>query len=135
METANAYIRLAGDLGQTIPKLNVPAAELRLLERLHGDGSVIQVELAGEIEVDPRDFKTYLTERYAKDGESEQSKLLEKLFPGETPNFPGTLKEVGFEVEATAPKKRGPKKKKVTPAKAEPASAPDTESEAASPLD
>lgn len=64
MQTLNCLVALGGELGMTVPKLGLTVAEARLLQFIHGDDAVHEVEPAGDIPVTKRDIRQDLAERY-----------------------------------------------------------------------
>jgi len=44
MDGYKCIVRLEGEIGQTVPKVNISAAHIIMLEQEHGEGSVVEVE-------------------------------------------------------------------------------------------
>lgn len=48
MQTASILLAIAGDTGSIVPKYNVTAAEVALLQAIHGEHSVSEIEVTGD---------------------------------------------------------------------------------------
>lgn len=78
-ETAHVLVALSGDLGMTVPKRFVTAAEIAVLQTIHGNDAVLQIEPLPEKEWFKR---TMRVERARLDKEySSDAKRKEKLCP------------------------------------------------------
>lgn len=66
MQLANCLLSIGGDDGNTVPKFGVTAAEIPVLQRLHGEAAVKDIEPAGEVQRTHREELARLHERYGK---------------------------------------------------------------------
>lgn len=83
MQTANIMLALAGDVGNTIPKYGVTAAEVALLRAVHGDEAVFDVEPAEDIERSNRAELGRLNLEYAGSRLfGTDTRAVSALFPG-----------------------------------------------------
>ncbi|QDP64092.1 MAG: hypothetical protein Unbinned2301contig1004_18 [Prokaryotic dsDNA virus sp.] len=96
MQIANVLISLAGDHRNTVPKLGVTAAEIPVLQMIHGADAVRDIEPAGEIDRANREERARLARTYrAKEGRSP----VEQLYPGAAARVFETLDELGLNEE------------------------------------
>jgi hypothetical protein len=84
MQLANAMLALAGDLGNTVPKLGITPSEVAVLRFIHGNDAVIEIDVLDvQVERTHREERDRLTEAYgAYEGEQRRSRAVEALFPG-----------------------------------------------------
>ncbi|MEC5291587.1 MULTISPECIES: hypothetical protein [unclassified Aurantimonas] len=96
MQIANVLVSLAGDHRNTVPKLGVTAAEIPVLQAIHGADAVREIEPAGEIKRSNREERDRLVRIYrAKEGRSP----VEQLYPGIAARVFETLDELGLNEE------------------------------------
>lgn len=81
MQTANVMVALGGDKGTTVPKYGVTISEIAVLQALHGNDAVHDIEPTGDIERSDREEIARLREIYgnAKQGDVP---VMNVLFPG-----------------------------------------------------
>ncbi|MBI2240296.1 MAG: hypothetical protein HYU59_05770 [Magnetospirillum gryphiswaldense] len=82
MQTANIILALGGDVGNTIPKYNVTTAEIALLQAIHGEDAVTDVEPVGGISVTNRAERERLREIYGRATDGNGNKIIELVYPG-----------------------------------------------------
>lgn len=99
MQTAHCTVRLAGNLQNTVDKRDITIAELALIKAIHGDGSVVNVQPAGEINRTDSAERQRLVSLYAKRESSSGRAVIEKLFPGEFARLPQTFADIGMSFE------------------------------------
>lgn len=127
MQIANALVALGGDRRNTVPKSNITVAEVMVLQAIHGEDSVHEIEIVGDSQIAAEDLRDYLRSHYpAKDEDARL--IVDMVFPGRRPDFPQSFSDVEIadvQFKATAratPEKAGPKKrgggKKTEPAAA-----------------
>lgn len=75
-ETAHVLVALGGDLGMTVPKRFVTAAEIAVLQTIHGNDAVLQIEPTGTVKRTMRVERARLDKEYSSD-----AKRKEKLCP------------------------------------------------------
>ena len=87
MDLCGCRIALGNDLRNVVVKdKNSPVtyAETFVLMQLHGRGSVTDIQVVAQAEVDPAREKLRLAEKY-------NGQVVEMLFPGNIPTLPGSL--------------------------------------------
>lgn len=135
MQTANIMLALGGNRSNVIPKYGVTAAEIAVLQLIHGNDSVTDVEPIGEIERTSREERARLLQTYGRmEGERFASPQVEALFPGAAArvfeelaelDLPDSYYKAVARASAPAPKPAAAKSKRQAPAKAaEPATEP-----------
>ena len=128
MEQANIILTIGGstDSGYQVPKMNVTAAEIRLLQAIHGDESVTDVEPledpALNVDDEPRTQReelARLSEVYRQarvdDGNGSQRLVIQTLFPVAS-SLPKTIDDLDLNEAFFKPVKRA-KAEKETAAK------------------
>lgn len=96
MQIANVLVALAGDHRNSVPKLGVTAAEIPVLQMIHGADAVKDIEPAGEITRSNRDERARLARTYkAKEGRSP----VDQLYPGAAARVFETLDELNLSDE------------------------------------
>jgi len=89
MDLVTCKIALASDFDQVVIRHNMPWPEIAIIQKIHGEESVHDVEKTGEIDgVEPYDVKRELSLRYDPD-------VVASVYPGRDPNM---------RMEAPAPK-------------------------------
>lgn len=81
MQIANVMVAIGGDTGNIVPKYRVTAAEIAVLQAIHGEDSVFDVEPLGTIRTTNKEELRRLHEVYAGTN-GEQSVAVSTLFPG-----------------------------------------------------
>lgn len=80
-QVANCIVALGGDTGNTVPKTNVTAAEIAVLQTIHGGDAVKEIVPTREIPANHRAERERLLMTYrAKDGENRP--IVDRMFPG-----------------------------------------------------
>lgn len=64
MQTINCLLKLNGENDMVIPKFGITVAEARILQHIHGEDAVVEVEPAGEVDTDPRAEREELILKY-----------------------------------------------------------------------
>lgn len=80
-EVADVLVALGGDIGNTVPK-RVTAAEIALLQVIHGNDAITEVKLAGTVQRSQRAERTRLNAIYGNAKNNNGEALIEKLYPG-----------------------------------------------------
>lgn len=82
-ETANILVALGGDLGNTVPKYNVTAGEIAVLQVIHGGDAILDIEPSGVVKRTPRVERARLDFEYSSDSKKKQKTCpVEALYPG-----------------------------------------------------
>lgn len=99
MRIYNCLLALAGDTGNTVPKANITAAEIALLQAIHGTGSVIDIEDVGSVKRSNREERGHLFDTYAKPQPTGDrlSRELDTLFPGIAARLPESVEELDLD--------------------------------------
>lgn len=82
MQTANIMLALGGDHGNTIPKYQVTASEIAVLNEIHGAGAVTEIDPLGEIDRTDRAEINRLRTIYGRAKDGDDKAIVEILFPG-----------------------------------------------------
>lgn len=96
MDIANVFVALGGDRGHTVPKTVTPS-EVAVLQVLHGNEAVFDIEPVGEVERSSRDERARLHELYGRTQNGKQA--IEGLFPGAAARLFETFDELGMDEE------------------------------------
>lgn len=99
MQTANILLSLAGDSGNQVQKFGVTAAEIAVLNAIHGDGSVTDIEPAGDIKRSHREERARLLATYGKMQDGRDMSPVSTLFPGAAARVFETLAELDLPEE------------------------------------
>lgn len=82
MEIANCTVAVGGHNTNTVQKFGVTAAEVSVLELIHGSGSVTGIEITGRISRSDREERGRLQAIYGKPEGSREQSAVDALFPG-----------------------------------------------------
>ena len=113
LQTANATVAIAGNIGQTVRKYAITAAEVAVLQVIHGDDAVTDIQiLPGRVERSNRDELSRLREIYKKQQPSGkiEAPAVDQLFPGAAARVFETFDEMGLPDDRfrTPPSQRDP---------------------------
>jgi hypothetical protein len=82
-ETANIMVALGGDIGMTVPKRNVTAAEIAVLQTIHGNDAILNIEPSGVVKRTMRVERARLDQVYSSEAKrKEQQCPVAAIFPG-----------------------------------------------------
>lgn len=81
-ETANCFVNLGGDTLNSVPKYDMTAGEIAILQMIHGKDAITEIEPTGVVKRANRAEKARLTATYSKAHDGNGNSLLEKLYPG-----------------------------------------------------
>lgn len=81
-ETANCHVSLGGDVLNTVPKYDLTAGEIAVLQMIHGKDAILEIEPSGTVKRAQRVEKARLQSMYGKAHDGNGNSLLEKLYPG-----------------------------------------------------
>lgn len=83
MQVGNILLSLAGDSGNTVAKYEVTPSEVAVLQHIHGDDAVNDIEPVGEVERSHREERQRLIEIYGRNQDGRfVCPSVEALFPG-----------------------------------------------------
>lgn len=97
MELVNVFLKLGGDNNNVVLKSGITVAEAKVLYELHGGAThepIVSVEVVDDVEVDPKQLKEYLLERFK--AKPEYLRAVETIFPGARPNFIEVATDIGL---------------------------------------
>lgn len=114
MEYANATVRIGGSLLHTVDKVGLTVPEVIVLRMVHGSDAVVNLKYCplkdapyGKKHKDDEEYREYsdidemerLINTYGEE-------VVVAGFPGHSPNFPKTFKDIGIELEGKPVRKR-----------------------------
>ena len=115
-ETADAFVALGGDRGNTVPKKDITIAEIVALQAHHGDDAVFDIVPKDSINIDPRMERARLRFMY-RGMNAEGLSLVDEVFPGRgSPQLPLSFDDINLPEELFAAETRKvpiPKRKPV----------------------
>ncbi|MCH4543131.1 hypothetical protein [Ochrobactrum sp. A-1] len=95
MDVCNAMLALGGDRGNTVPKYGITAAEIAVLQAIHGDEAVTDIEVIGDVERSNRDELARLRQAYGRARpEGSDVSHVDTLFPGAAARVFDTVDEL-----------------------------------------
>src|ERR1700744_6179410 len=99
MQQANILLALGGDGGNQVPKYAVTPAEIAILQAIHGDQSVTEIEpLDDDVDRNNREELARLREIYARarvaDGNGSSTLVMDALFPGALAKLPENFDDI-----------------------------------------
>ena len=97
MQTLNCLLALGGDRATTVPKYGITPAEVVLLQRIHGDDAVFDVEPTAEIETSTAALREDLRARFPARKDDEAA-LFDRVFPDHR-SVPQTVADLGLHEE------------------------------------
>lgn len=100
MQLANCYVALSGSRENTVPKYGVTPAEIVVLNAIHGEGAVHDIEPAGEIARPNGEERERLFSVYGKAMDDDNKPIIASVFPGSGVQLPRTLREIGLTPDA-----------------------------------
>ncbi len=97
MQFFKVSVALAGDEKSTVIRDTVSVAEIKILETIHGRGSVTPLKLLGGKVISSADEKARLLEFYKTATNERGDQIVELVYPGFTAMLPATLHDIGME--------------------------------------
>lgn len=82
MDTANILVALGGDTKNVVPKYNVTAAEIAVLQAIHGYDAISEIEPTGSVPTNNRAERERLREEYGNARDSDNRSIVDGLYPG-----------------------------------------------------
>lgn len=105
MEKAYAWLAIAGDTHNTVPKEDVTPAEVALLTAIHGDNAVFNIEILDTgADIAGRTLLQELAHKYGRAMDRENRPVIRALYPTPTSPVPQTFAELGLAEEQFTPK-------------------------------
>lgn len=97
MQTANCWVALGGDTGNTVPKFEVTPAELAVLQLIHGSDAVFDIVPGADVNRSNRDERSRLLATYGKPEGSREPSAVNVLFPGIAARLPEAFDELDID--------------------------------------
>lgn len=119
LQLANILLDLGGDSGNQVPKYGVTAAEIAVLNAVHGDGSVHDITPTGEMHRSHRDERARLLSIYGRVQDGRDTSPVSLLFPGAAARVFERLDELDLPEEMFKAKTRVSANEQPAAAKAE----------------
>lgn len=94
MHIANVMVALAGDQKNVVPKTRVTAAEIAVLQAIHGNDAITEVEPLGDIKRTNREERERLFIIYGKAKDHDDRAIVTQMFPGVAARVHETLDEL-----------------------------------------
>lgn len=82
MQLINAMISLGGDHGNTVAKFGITVAEVAVLQAIHGNDAVKEIEIVGSVERSHRQEIARLLAVYGRMHDGKDVSPVSTLFPG-----------------------------------------------------
>lgn len=130
IQTASFLLALGGDIGNTVPKFDVPVSEIAVLQAIHGADAITDLSPVGEIETSNGEELSRLRGIYNRAQDGNSGLVIDGVYPGRGAQVVRTIEDLGlsevqFKVErapATEAKKavRKPRAAKTAEPDAEP---------------
>lgn len=100
MQTANCLVKLGGDPGNTVPMFGLTAAEIAVLQVIHGNDAVVDIKPTGTVETTHRAERQRLIEKYGRQQDGDwRAPAVDRLFPGAAARVFETFDELGIDEE------------------------------------
>lgn len=96
-EVADCHIALGGDIMNTVPKSGVTAAEIAVLQAIHGSDAVHEVKITGTIERSQRVERERLKTTYGNARDNAGVAHVERLYPGAAARVFEDFDELGLD--------------------------------------
>lgn len=106
LQTANFLLALGGDIGNTVPKYGVTAGEIAVLQAIHGQDAVHELEPAGQVERSHRDELERLRGVYGNATDGQGQRVIDIVYPGRGARVVETIDELGLVPEQFKAKER-----------------------------
>jgi len=134
MELANCFVALAGDNGHIVQKFGVTPSEVAVLQLIHGDDAVSEIEIFGSDTRRSRDERDRLCQVYGVNNEGQiTARAVDMLFPGAAARLFETFEELSLPESAykeivtrVSPEDKAPKRTRKKSAGADPVPVQDT---------
>jgi len=97
MELVNVFLKLGGDNNNVVLKSGITVAEAKILYELHGGGAsepIVSVEIIDDVKLDAKTLKEKLRHQFR--AKQEYLDVVERVFPGVTPQFIEKAEEMGL---------------------------------------
>lgn len=96
MQTANVLLALGGKRGESVPKYSVTPAEVVVLQHLHGQDAVYEIDIqsASEDRTDRQEIERLRQFYSRREGDRYLSPAVDALFPGVGARVPRTFADL-----------------------------------------
>lgn len=81
-QIANVLVALGGDTGNTVPRYRVTAAEIAVLQTIHGADAVIEIRPVGAVPANHRAERERLRRLYGRAKDGSNRAIVDSMFPG-----------------------------------------------------
>jgi hypothetical protein len=95
-DVADVHVKLGGDALNTVPKSGVTAAEIAVLQMIHGGDAVYDIRPTGQVERTQRVERERLKTIYGGAKDTDGNSHLERLYPGAAARVFETLDELNI---------------------------------------
>lgn len=106
MQIANCQVAIGGDVGNTVPKYSVTAAEIAVLRAIHGDHAVLDIDPIGNVERGNGEELGRIRAAYGNARDTENNSIVNMLFPGAAARVFQTINELEIPEEFFKPTSR-----------------------------
>lgn len=96
MELATVLVAIGGNKGNTVPRYDVTPAEVMVLQRIHGDDSVFDIEPTGDVPRSSAEEMNRLVAIYRSAKTEDNAPVLQDVFPGRVANVPAHFALLGL---------------------------------------
>jgi hypothetical protein len=96
MELATVLVAIGGNKGNTVPRYDATPAEVMVLQRIHGDDSVMDIEPTGTVERSSAAEMGRLAAIYGSAKTEDNAPVLQDVFPGRVANVPARFGLLGL---------------------------------------
>lgn len=106
MQTASILLAIAGDSGNIVPKYGVTPSEVAVLQAIHGEDSVTEIQIGDDIDRKGREDIGRLRETYGAFRDANNTRVVDTMFPGVAARAFESFDELDIEEQFYAAEKR-----------------------------
>lgn len=112
MEIANCEIRLGGDVLNSTIKQEVTPSELMLLKGIHGEDSIVNIEITGTVKRPYREEFERLKSIYRDAKNTNNEEVFKSIFPNDFVSaLPVEFSDIGVDIEVNLDDESGGKRR------------------------
>lgn len=113
IQTASFLLALGGDIGNTVPKFDVPVSEIAVLQAIHGADAITDLSPGGEIETSNGEELSRLRGIYNRAQDGNSGLVIDGVYPGRGAQVVRTIEDLGLsEVQFKVERARAAEAKK-----------------------